>query len=229
MKIRRFENQDIFNIQNVVLQLGEIHVWCIQWFSLLSWILKYWNIMCNQEQKEAQKFSNYNDQMRYAAAKILTRMLLSQYLELRNDEIHIVKTKLGKPYIQERKNIEKIQYNISHSGKFILLAFTRFAEIGIDIEYIRPLPEYLEIAHNFFSLEEERQIKNSKQQSIFYYYWTAKEAYAKAIGTGLFANFKTFSINGNNVIEHGKVKTGWEIVFLNMNENYVAHVAVKYQ
>lgn len=227
MIIRRFENWDLLHISTLVLEREEIHIWCIRWTKITAWILDHWNVMCDDEKNAAQKFIKHDDQMRYAVGKIMSRLILARYMNISERNILISKNKYGKPFIRQLEMEEPIQYNISHSGEFVLLAVTKYSEIGIDIELLRELPDYLEIAQTVFSPEEAEIIKDSNSPNIFFCYWTAKEAYVKALGTGLFTNLKLFMIERNEIIDCGGRKKEWKLIRLYIAENYVSHIAVK--
>jgi 4'-phosphopantetheinyl transferase len=82
-----------------------------------------------------------------------------------------------------------IQFNLSHSQEYALLGFTRQRQIGVDIEFIRPMPNIEQIAANTFSPQENRELENllpEERLAAFYNYWTRKEAFIKALGKGLY-------------------------------------------
>jgi phosphopantetheine--protein transferase-like protein len=60
----------------------------------------------------------------------------------------------------------------------------------VDVERIDDEFEYLPIVQHFFTQEEKRYIRQSKAESRkrFYEIWTRKEAFLKAVGTGITEN-----------------------------------------
>ncbi len=91
-----------------------------------------------------------------------------------------------------------LQFNLSHSDRFALYAFARERAIGIDIEYIRPIPEAEQIAEAFFSAYERavfRSIPAHKKAEAFFNCWTRKEAYIKAIGDGFARPLDRFDVS----------------------------------
>jgi 4'-phosphopantetheinyl transferase len=100
----------------------------------------------------------------------------------------------GKPFVQLDT---KLQFNTSHSHDLALLAFTNGCELGIDIEKVRPLPDMLSIANQFFCPEEALQLASlpdNLREQAFYLCWTRKEAYVKTIGDGLSALLNMFHV-----------------------------------
>src|SRR5690349_3318394 len=78
-----------------------------------------------------------------------------------------------------------------------LYAFTRGAEIGIDLEHMQPI-EYIDIAQRFFSPNEVQMLRTvpaEQQQAAFFRCWTCKEAYIKARGMGLSLSLSEFDVS----------------------------------
>lgn len=89
----------------------------------------------------------------------------------------------GKPYIPNGP-----KFNLSHSGDITVCAVGT-VEIGIDIELIKP--RNIKRIIRIFSAAEKNRIStldgNEKLQE-FYRCWTAKEAKAKQLGSGIDRN-----------------------------------------
>ena len=121
------------------------------------------------------------------AGKVAIKKLLSNYYEINLKDIVIEKTILGKPYIQELHKFG-VSISISHSGKYLAVAFNTQGEIGIDIE-IRKTVEINNLLP-VFSINEITYIRTCKSKleknDRFYSLWTLKEAYLKAIGKGFY-------------------------------------------
>ena len=77
------------------------------------------------------------------------------------------------------------------------MQFVNIILLGIDIEFLRDDVEYLKIAQRFFSDQEYQYFKDCPQHEIktlFFTLWTAKEAFIKALGTGLAISLQSFDI-----------------------------------
>lgn len=80
----------------------------------------------------------------------------------------------------------ELGFNLSHSGDWIVLATASHGQVGVDIETIDPTFPALEIAEEFFLLEERRWIRKGADPTLrFFQLWTAKEALMKATGEGM--------------------------------------------
>jgi 4'-phosphopantetheinyl transferase len=88
----------------------------------------------------------------------------------------------------EHDRVRALRFNMSHSHELALCAVSTQREVGIDLEYLRPLPEAEQLAKRFFSKAEHALIQAlpvEEQAHVFFRLWTAKEAYLKATGKGL--------------------------------------------
>lgn len=80
------------------------------------------------------------------------------------------------------------RFSISHSRDYIALALTGGADIGLDIEVIRPRPRhrYLSLAARYFSPAEQSALHSAPDEktalSFFWHFWTAHEAVIKQRG-----------------------------------------------
>ena len=68
-------------------------------------------------------------------AEIIVRNIASEFLNIGNSDIEILRGKYGKPYL---KGYANFHFNVSHTHNAIAVAVAD-TPIGIDIERIRPL------------------------------------------------------------------------------------------
>ena len=140
------------------------------------------------EVKKAERFKFRADQWRSIAARGVLRILLSRHVE----KIEFDITEYGKPFL---KGGAGIQFNVAHSGDFVLIAIAKDREVGVDIERMRPGIEVEAIASRFF-FHEERDwlLSQPDRKDSFYRLWTAKESVLKAVGLGLSMPLDSFSV-----------------------------------
>lgn len=94
----------------------------------------------------------------------------------------------GKPALAAPFDRSGLQFNLSHSGLFVMCAVTPTRQVGIDIESLSREVGFDEIAARHFAARETAEIRRSSGQTKrerFFYYWTLKEAYLKARGAGI--------------------------------------------
>lgn len=110
------------------------------------------------------------------------------------DDYSIYRTKYGKPYL---KNCKDKFFSISHTKGLTVCAVSEF-EIGVDAEYKRNIGE--EKLSRMCSPKEIEYIKNASSISDgFTEIWTKKEAYLKALGTGI-RNVRLRDVKTDNAI-----------------------------
>ena len=151
-------------------------------------------------------------------------MLLKEYSG--EDKIVLRQGKYGKLYWKAPPGQRKITFNLSHSGEWVLAIFACRQAVGIDVQEMGEIPEYMEIAKNFFTEEEAAEIQETESSERFYQYWAAKEAYLKALGIGLNKGMNFFSVRENKIIEKGKIKSGWKLYPI-LIKDYAAYAAVQ--
>ncbi len=167
---------------------AELHLWRIRFRPDKKAIGELATLLSREEKERAERFRFNADRERFVFAHGYLRILLGQYLCKNPAEIKIFLNDKGKPGIRADDGSTPLRFNVSHSADLSLLGITRFHEIGVDMERIRPDFSYDEIIRQFFSAQEITRIRaqtETQKREIFYRLWTLKEACLKAPGTGL--------------------------------------------
>jgi 4'-phosphopantetheinyl transferase len=110
------------------------------------------------------------------------------------NEIEFKLGEFGKPKLTN----SNLDFNLSHSKNKAIIAISKHLQLGIDIEYIDENIKAKEIAKNFFSNEEIKQLYALKDENLadgFFAIWSKKEAFIKAIGTGLTFPLESFDVS----------------------------------
>ncbi|MBB6697122.1 4'-phosphopantetheinyl transferase family protein [Clostridium algidicarnis] len=145
-----------------------------------------------EKKYKIKKFINKKDKIRTIIGEILIRTIIVQKLKISNKYIEFNKNQYGKPYLKDHP---KFNFNISHSGEYVLCAVDN-KPIGIDVEEVKHI-EFEEIAKSFFTVNELDYIVNQDfnfRLNRFYEIWSLKESYIKCCGKGLSIPLKSFSI-----------------------------------
>ncbi len=150
-------------------------------------------LLVDEEKKDKiKKFVNKKDKIRSLVAEILIRTIIIENLKINNKYIKFNKNKQGKPYLKNHLNFN---FNISHSGEYVLCGIDN-KDIGVDVEEIKNI-NIIEIAQNYFTTKEFEYIVSCDvefQLNRFYEIWTLKESYIKCYGQGLSIPLTSFSI-----------------------------------
>ncbi|MDE6791170.1 MAG: 4'-phosphopantetheinyl transferase superfamily protein [Clostridia bacterium] len=124
----------------------------------------------------------------------------------------------GKPRLVQP---EGLSFNISHSGEWTVAAFSD-CEVGVDIEKIKPVDTRL--ADRYFAAEEREALAQSDgAQDLFFRFWTVKESYLKALGTGLSRPLNSFTVRLSESgvsIDDPLVSKKWYAVEINAFKGY---------
>jgi 4'-phosphopantetheinyl transferase len=121
---------------------------------------------------------------RLIVARAAMRAVLAGYLQTVPGEVHIERGPGGKPRLSGDPGLA---FNLSHSGALAVIAVTRRAAVGVDIELLgRELrPGVIRRALAPPELEVVQAADEERRGEAFLRHWTAKEAYGKALGAGL--------------------------------------------
>ncbi|MFZ0964217.1 MAG: 4'-phosphopantetheinyl transferase superfamily protein [Terriglobia bacterium] len=156
------------------------------------------DILTVDEVARASRFHFEMDRGRYIRGRATLRILLGRYLKTPPAEIRFQYGNHGKPEIALPHGACSLRFNFSDSGGLALIAVGSGRAIGVDIEKVHPLPDFLNIARQFFSALEVQAIlavSENKRQEAFFACWTRKEAFLKATGMGLLYPLSDFSVS----------------------------------
>jgi 4'-phosphopantetheinyl transferase len=88
-------------------------------------------------------------------------------------------TKFNRPYLDET-----LDFNISHSGDYVICVISRHVRVGIDVEELKPI-DIWDFRKQYTEEEWNSIVESGNRYKQFYRYWTWKEAVMKADGSGL--------------------------------------------
>jgi len=135
---------------------------------------------------ERQRHATYRrraDQERFLVARAALRQLLGHWLEKPPAAVAIEAGPHGKPCCAGAP-----EFNLSHSGDLILLAFHGSGAVGVDVEQARPDLDWRPIACRVFPPAEAAALASlpaGEQPGAFLRAWCRLEARLKARGEGL--------------------------------------------
>jgi 4'-phosphopantetheinyl transferase len=125
---------------------------------------------------------------RASLRRILARYALREARELRFEYgEHDKPSLVGDPF----------SFNLSHSRRLALVAVMESGRLGVDVEYQLEQRKLGAIAERWFARDEAAfwaSRPRAAQLELFYRFWTCKEAYLKAWGTGLSFSSRRFAM-----------------------------------
>lgn len=217
------------------LPTSELHVWAIPLDLSESEVSESSHALSEDELARAARFHFDLHRRRYIAGRFALRSILAAYVGKRASELEFFYGPQGKPYLSQPDR--DVQFNFSNSEGHAICAVMRCTKIGADLEMIRELSDYETIAKHFFSPGETEvllSLPSGSRQEAFVNCWTRKEAFLKALGSGLALPLDSFevslrpgdparllSVGGNSA-----GSSGWTLISISPLPNFVASVAV---
>lgn len=156
-----------------------------------------------------RRFLRERDRHLGMASRLLQRHLIASVLGLEYSSITIDRTAHGKPYfagmralLQERgedlRRLRNWNYSVSHHGALTVIASEPVCLCGVDVaQVLAPtavqaqggVSAYLRCFHRCFTLREwltiHAGVSEEDQLRQFAVHWALKEAFIKAVGSGL--------------------------------------------
>lgn len=161
------------------------HLWLLDMDQLTEdMVTQQKNILSISELTRVQTLKRR--QLQFMATRTLVRKCLSLYTGINPQDLPLSVEPKGKPFLAG----VPIKFNLSHCGNMAVLAVGLHNEIGVDIESITRNRGQRNIAMRYFHPQEIAHLallNDAQHNQYFYRLWTLKEAFFKAIGTGIAA------------------------------------------
>jgi len=161
--------------------------------------------LSEDECERAQRLKIEEKKQQFVITRGVLRKFLSNCLNTMPEEINIFYGEHNKPYLKQQCNNQTIEFNISHSGNYALIALTLENKVGIDIEKVNYEIDYQSLSKRFFSEKEKEELlilDRDKQLDAFYRAWVRKESFIKATGKGIAFGLDQFSVALNKNIKN---------------------------
>lgn len=142
--------------------------------------------VCENRKEKASRLRFVDDKKRSLGSELLRDYVIDQYIKKYYPESISVTPKHyylpnGKP--QAEVGHVKVEYNISHSGNYVVAVIGDRC-CGVDIEQIRKPSS--SVVNRCFDGHEQSAMKNSTNKDrTFTAIWTMKESYLKMTGDGI--------------------------------------------
>jgi len=186
------------------------------------------------ETQRAGRFHFPAHRHRYILTHGALRDILARYLRCGPNQLRFSANPYGKPALLE----QTLEFNLSHSADFALVAVSGAEQVGIDIEQIRQGISSHVIARQYFSKREVadlEQVPIEKRVAAFFTCWTRKEAYIKAQGLGLSLPLESFDVSLSPdepaflraTRPDAREAARWKLLSLDVDPHYAAAAAVE--
>lgn len=222
-----------------LLELSHVHVWFCDLLQYVTDQAVLVALLSDEEQTRAARFAFDRDRQRYVLSHALLRLILSRYTNQDAGRIRFSTGSHGKPALEASESTDQaIQFSLSHSGPYALVAVSHGLAVGADVEVRKADLDALKLAQRFFAPVESQliaKVDGEVRQQLFYRFWTAKEAYVKGRGVGLSLGLDRFDIAFEGVsslarvrwTESGAFDAAWHVQLLSLPDHLAGAVAVE--
>ena len=149
------------------------------------------------EQGRWSSFLYPGPRRRFALCRAALRSLLCTQLECANSQLAFGYACHGKPFALIGNSRAPVSFNVSHSGRRGLIAYSPQGRLGVDVEEYDLRRDMELLASTVFGPNEQADLAladGRHKVRLFYKLWTIKEALVKAIGAGFSCDVAKFEV-----------------------------------
>lgn len=231
---------------------SEIHIWFTRTDSM---DVPGEAVLSDSELEKYRSIKHPSNARDYLVAHALLRNVLSKYAGVAVSDLQFEYSEHGKPMLVAAEGVPAIEFNLTHtsatasgqsgsgqsdsgcndSGLCACVISTQ-GLCGIDVENVARQNRIDAVAKRLFAEEECRVLADSENKAAaFFRYWTLREAYLKAVGTGLSGSSKVFRFEVDAaaeaaVIHHADLpreNRRWRFQLYRLSPNYQLTVALE--
>ena len=177
---------------------------------------QYMSQLPEREQNKVKAFRRWED----ATASLVGKALLIKGLSAigyQQYKLHDLQySSYNRPFLAGG-----LDFNIAHSGSYVVCAISGHCRVGIDIEKIQT-QDLDPFNYTLNTAEQESILATETPFKLFYNIWTKKEAITKADGRGLGLDLAKIDTTAGNVFMDGMV---WYTQKVDISEDYAVNVA----
>ena len=214
------------------ISASEIHLWRISLEQTSDRVHAFRALLPADERQRYEGLHFERDRAAFCICRGCLRTLLGRYEGLAPERVRLTRGRYGKPALDPLAHPKDIEFNVSHSGHWALIALARGRRVGVDIQRIDAALDNDLIVRRFFSTREYESILAFPEKSrtaAFYACWTRKEAAVKALGGSIarLANELIVSVTPRGPVRILQMPSGgaderWYLQDLPVGERYAA-------
>jgi 4'-phosphopantetheinyl transferase len=155
----------------------------------------YRGLLAPDEEARYRQFRHAGAQREHLVARALVRCVLSRYCPVAPADWRFQVSPEGRPLVAAPPGPTP-HFSLSHSHGRVVCA-TAWVPVGVDTEPADRGSQVLDLAADVFSIDERRALADLPlpgQADRAVALWTLKEAFVKALGTGLATAFPTITL-----------------------------------
>ncbi len=137
---------------------------------------------------------------RFILARAALRTILGDYLQVAPARVPLGVGPAGKPHLETPASLRapaaSLAFSLSHTQGVVVIAVTTRARVGVDVEMRarRTPPSVMRRVLDEQELALVLAAPPEQRDEAFLRHWTVKEAYVKALGTGIAAGLRRVGV-----------------------------------
>jgi 4'-phosphopantetheinyl transferase len=196
------------------------------------------NLLSSDERERLARIRHSGTRGLFFTGRVLLRAALSRYAAIEPSDWFFRETDLGRPEVAGPAGAPPLRFNLSHAPGLVACLVTREIDCGLDVESLdRPVDAVRIAEHSFGAAEAEelRDLAEPERTLRFFSYWTLKEAYLKARGTGIRLRLDAveFDLSGTGRVDarfppHAEERSeDWQFELLRPADRHLLALALK--
>jgi 4'-phosphopantetheinyl transferase len=181
----------------VVPATGECHVWFVRAGSHEAWAA----LLSSAERAQVDGFRLESSRQMFITSRATQRLVAAHYggidptaVKIDRSCEHCGDLRHGRPFVAGAP----IDYSVSHSGDWLVMAVVGDGRVGVDLEQPRNISDIDGLASATFSAAEYAEFRGGSAVD-FYRSWTRKESVVKLTGRGLATKLSDVDVRGGRV------------------------------
>ncbi|MEO1240284.1 MAG: 4'-phosphopantetheinyl transferase superfamily protein [Pseudomonadota bacterium] len=189
------------------------------------------SIISANERESVNRFRFEERRREALLTRALARTALSKFIGCALHECRFDVSSEGRPFLENAP--EGFDFNISHSAGCVVIAASKHAQVGIDTESYARADEISEIASRVLTRKETAAadaLKNEARIRRLVELWALKEAWSKASGDGVGADFLSIEFEIASAKKEAVISNagnGWRFALIDIFQAHATAVAVQ--
>lgn len=167
--------------------------------------------------RKNQGYLKYEDRQRNLFGLLLLKRQWKSMIGEDLDFSRLQKTEFTRPYIPG----SHVDFNISHSGDYVVCVLKAKAKVGIDIER-RKVVNFSDFERTMNQGQWKEIYHSSNPTNTFFKYWCIKESVIKADGRGLSIPLTEIEFSNEQVTYPGHI---WQIKSFQIDDHHFGCIA----
>ena len=147
------------------------------------------DLLSSDERVRYAAYTNAIVARRFARGRHILRDVVGTAVSMAPGDVPLREGLHGKPYVAHRSG-RPLWFSLAHSEDFAVIALSRVAEVGVDLERSRAVEQWQRVADRVLDRQERMQLDvavgaGDEPGSAFLRHWCRVEAELKAIGCGI--------------------------------------------